>query len=406
MYNYMKKHLVILCDGMADYENENGLTPMKEAKKPFMDMLAKYGEVGLCQTVPEGMKPGSDVANLSVIGYDPLVCYTGRSPLEALSIGIDMKDDDVSYRANLVTLSNEEDFEEKTMVDYSSGEISTAEAKELIGYLKHILDEEDRTLYAGVSYRHCLVKNNAEEGAILTPPHDITGKKIKNYLPKGKNSNELIGLTMRSYELLKNHPINLKRIAKGQNPASALWTWGEGRKPALESMQEKYTVNGAMISAVDLLKGIAIGAKMDSIDVEGATGNLHTNFDGKAQAGIEALKTHDYVYIHLEAPDECGHQGDYNGKVRSLEIIDEKIIAPLYNFLQESEWDYNILICPDHATPIVKMTHVSDPVPYLLYEKQRNVTSKIEQFNEESAKNTGVLLEKGTDLMKKLLGLY
>ena len=399
----MKKHLVILCDGMADYDNENGLTPMKQAKKPCMDMLAKHGEVGLCQTVPLGMKPGSDVANLSVIGYDPLVCYTGRSPLEALSIGIDMKSDDVSYRANLVTLSDDEIFEEKTMVDYSSGEISTAESKELIGYLKQILDEEGRTLYAGVSYRHCLVKNHAKEGAILIPPHDITGKKIKDYLPKGENSKELIALIKRSYELLKNHPINLKRIAQGKNPASALWTWGEGRKPALESMQKKYGVNGAMISAVDLLKGIAIGAKMDSIDVDGATGNLHTNFDGKMQAGKEALKTYDYVYIHLEAPDECGHQGDYDGKVRSLEIIDEKIIAPLYEFLESSDWDYNILICPDHATPISKMTHVSDPVPYLLYEKHGNVSSKIEQFNEDTAKNTGVFLSKGTDLMNKLL---
>ena len=399
----MKKHLVILCDGMADYDNENGLTPMKQAKKPCMDMLAKHGEVGLCQTVPLGMKPGSDVANLSVIGYDPLVCYTGRSPLEALSIGIDMKSDDVSYRANLVTLSDDEIFEEKTMVDYSSGEISTAESKELIGYLKQILDEEGRTLYAGVSYRPCLVKNHAKEGAILIPPHDITGKKIKDYLPKGENSKELIALIKRSYELLKNHPINLKRIAQGKNPASALWTWGEGRKPALESMQKKYGVNGAMISAVDLLKGIAIGAKMDSIDVDGATGNLHTNFDGKMQAGKEALKTYDYVYIHLEAPDECGHQGDYDGKVRSLEIIDEKIIAPLYEFLESSDWDYNILICPDHATPISKMTHVSDPVPYLLYEKHGNVSSKIEQFNEDTAKNTGVFLSKGTDLMNKLL---
>ena len=399
----MKKHLVILCDGMADYDNENGLTPMKQAKKPCMDMLAKHGEVGLCQTVPLGMKPGSDVANLSVIGYDPLVCYTGRSPLEALSIGIDMKSDDVSYRANLVTLSDDEIFEEKTMVDYSSGEISTAESKELIGYLKQILDEEGRTLYAGVSYRHCLVKNHAKEGAILIPPHDITGKKIKDYLPKGENSKELIALIKRSYELLKNHPINLKRIAQGKNPASALWTWGEGRKPALESMQKKYGVNGAMISAVDLLKGIAIGAKMDSIDVDGATGNLHTNFDGKMQAGKEALKTYDYVYIHLEAPDECGHQGDYDGKVRSLEIIDEKIIAPLYEFLESSDWDYNILICPDHATPISKMTHVSDPVPYLLYEKHGNVSSNIEQFNEDTAKNTGVFLSKGTDLMNKLL---
>lgn len=388
---------------MADYDNENGLTPMKQAKKPCMDMLAKHGEVGLCQTVPLGMKPGSDVANLSVIGYDPLVCYTGRSPLEALSIGIDMKSDDVSYRANLVTLSDDEIFEEKTMVDYSSGEISTAESKELIGYLKQILDEEGRTLYAGVSYRHCLVKNHAKEGAILIPPHDITGKKIKDYLPKGENSKELIALIKRSYELLKNHPINLKRIAQGKNPASALWTWGEGRKPALESMQKKYGVNGAMISAVDLLKGIAIGAKMDSIDVDGATGNLHTNFDGKMQAGKEALKTYDYVYIHLEAPDECGHQGDYDGKVRSLEIIDEKIIAPLYEFLESSDWDYNILICPDHATPISKMTHVSDPVPYLLYEKHGNVSSKIEQFNEDTAKNTGVFLSKGTDLMNKLL---
>ncbi|MBO5223751.1 MAG: cofactor-independent phosphoglycerate mutase [Clostridia bacterium] len=401
----MKKHIVILCDGMADYNNAENRTPMKDAKKPMMDYLAFNGEVGLCRTVPTGMKPGSDVANLSVMGYEPEKYYTGRSPLEALSIGVKMEKTDISYRANLVTLSEEEDYENKTMMDYSSGEITTQEASQLISYLKQFFNEGDLMLYSGISYRHCLLRKNGNTGAILTPPHDISDKKITEYLPKGEYKDEMLAIMKRSYELLSNHPINRKRKAQGLNPANSLWFWGEGRKPALDSFEAKYGVKGAVISAVDLIKGIGIGANMTSIDVEGATGTIKTNFEGKANAAISALKNHDYVYVHLEAPDECGHQGNYKEKVESLELIDEKIITPIVKHLKENNIKFNILICPDHATPISLKTHVSDPVPYLIYDSEKKRGCGVKTFDEDSVKTTRCFLENGSDLIKKLLNI-
>ena len=399
----MKKHIVILCDGMADYNTADNRTPMKDANKPFMDMLAQKGEVGLCRTVPFGMKPGSDVANLSVMGYDPAVYYTGRSPLEALSIGVKMNEEDVSYRANLVTLSDEKNYEDKTMVDYSSGEITTEEASQLIGYLRQFFNDNELQLFAGVSYRHCLLRKNANEGAILTPPHDISDKKIAEYLPKGEYAQNMLDIMKRSYELLNDHPINRKRKAQGLNPANSLWFWGEGRKPVLDSFQSKFGVKGAVISAVDLIKGIGIAANMTSIDVEGATGTIKTNFEGKAKATIDALKTHDYVYLHLEAPDECGHQGNYEEKVLSLELIDSKIIKPIIEHLNSNNIKYNVLICPDHATPIKHKTHVSDPIPFLVYDSEKKQGYGIERFDEDSVKKTKNFVESGFMLINKLL---
>lgn len=401
----MKKHIVILCDGMADYNNEQNRTPMKDARKPMMDALGCAGEVGLCRTVPLGMKPGSDVANLSVMGYDPAVYYTGRSPLEALSIGVKMDKEDVSYRANLVTLSDEENYADKTMVDYSSSEITTNEASQLIAYLKQFFNDDELSLFAGVSYRHCLLRKNGKTGAILTPPHDISDKKIAEYLPDGEYKNEMRAIMERSYELLKDHPINRKRKAQGLNPANSLWFWGEGRKPALDSFELKYGVKGAVISAVDLLKGIAIGANMTSIDVKGATGTIKTNFDGKAKAAIDALKTHDYLYVHLEAPDECGHQGNYKEKVESIELIDEKIITPIVKHLNDNNIKFNILICPDHATPVSLKTHVADPVPYLIYDSEKKRGCGVKTFDEDSVKTTRAFLESGSELIKKLLNI-
>ena len=399
----MKKHIVILCDGMADYKTEDGRTPMKDANKPTMDYLAKNGEVGLCRTVPNGMKPGSDVANLSVMGYDPAIYYTGRSPLEALSIGVKMDETDVSYRANLVCLSDEENYEDKTMVDYSAGEISTEEAKQLIAFLRQFFNDDELELTAGISYRHCLLRRNANTGAILTPPHDISDKVIGEYLPKGEYAKDMLAIMERSYELLHDHPINRIRKANGKKPANSLWFWGEGRKPILDSFESKYGVKGAVISAVDLIKGIGIASNMTSIDVEGATGTIKTNFEGKAQAAIDALKKHDYVYIHLEAPDECGHQGNYEEKVLSLELIDQKIIKPIVEHLESKKFKYNVLICPDHATPVSLKTHVSDPVPYLVYDSEKEQTSPIERFDEENAKKCRHFVESGCMLIRKLL---
>ena len=399
----MKKYIVILFDGMADYPDQNGNTPMKQAKKPTTDYLATHGEVGLVQTVPAGMKPGSDVANLSAMGYDPKKYYTGRSPLEALSMGVKMNPEDVSYRCNVVTLSGEEPYEEQTMVDYSSGEITTPEAKEIIEFLaKNLTLPSGLELYPGVSYRHCLLRRAGETGMDLTPPHDITDKKITEYLPKGKYADEMLDIMKQSKALLKDHPVNLSRTKRGLNPVTSVWFWGEGRKPLLDEFYSLRGLKGAVISAVDLIKGIGIGAGMQSIDVEGATGTLSSNFDGKAQAGIEALKENDFLYVHLEAPDECGHQGDYNGKVRAIELIDEKIVTPIVKYLKNNEIDFKIAILPDHATPIVKKTHVSDPVPYLIYDSQNEIDGVA--LTEENATSTKNTLPSGVALVEKLLG--
>ncbi len=400
------KYVVILGDGMADYRQPslNGKTPLMLANKPFIDKLAPLAEVGLCRTVPCGMKPGSDVANLSVLGYDPHECYTGRSPLEAASIGLDLKDTDVTARANLVTVSNEEDYQDKTMIDYSAGEISTAEAKELIEFLAEKINSDKYSLHAGISYRHCLVMANGVVAGDLTPPHDITGKPIKEHLPTTDAGKRLLEIQKLSHELLKNHPVNLKRIAQGKNPANSLWFWGEGTKPALENFERRFGLKGAIISAVDLLKGIGKLAGMRVIEVEGATGNYDTNFIGKAKACVDALKDGlDFVYVHMEAPDECGHHGDVKNKIFSIGEIDNKVVKYVVEELEKTGEDYSILIAPDHPTPISIKTHCSDPVPYLIYRKGKNLGNGANAYDEENAENTGLFVENGVELMKKFL---
>ena len=399
------KYAVILGDGMADYPQEflGGKTPLDLAKKPFTDGLTKVSEVGLCRTVADGLKPGSDVANLSVLGYDPKVCYTGRSPLEAASIGIELKDTDVTARANLVCLSDEENFEDKTMIDYSAGEITTAEAKILIEYLAKHLNNEKYRLFSGISYSHCLVIDNGKIAGDLTPPHDITGKPVKGHLPTSETGKEYLSLMERSAALLKDHPVNLERIKQGKRPANSLWFWGEGTKPALQSFTERYGITGAMISAVDLLKGIGKLTGMRVIEVEGATGNYDTNFKGKAEAALDALKTEDFVYVHMEAPDECGHHGDAEHKIYSIEQIDG-VVKTVYDGLKERGEDFSILIMPDHPTPLNVMTHVSDPVPYVLYNSKKTLNSGAEKYCEKDAEKTGIFTDSGVSLMKKFLG--
>lgn len=400
------KYFVMLCDGMADEKNEqlNYSTPMALANKPTMDFLAKNGEVGLLKTIQDGMKPGSDVANLAVLGYDAKDSYTGRSPLEAASIGINLKDADVTFRTNLVTLSNEDCYKNKIMIDYCSDDISTQEARVLIEYLQENIGDNEFSFYSGVSYRHCLVWNNGEcIHNLLTPPHDISDRKITEYLPKGIYSEKLLPLMEKSYELLKNHPVNLKRIQNGKKPANSIWFWGEGTKPSLKDFKTKNGVNGSMISAVDLLKGIAIIANMKSVDVDGATGYIDTNFDGKAQAAIKEFKNgQDLVYVHCEAPDECGHRGEIKNKIKSIELIDEKVLSPVYYYLKENE-DFRILVCPDHPTPLSIKTHSSTPVPYLIFDSTKSVDSKIDNFNEETAKKSGNFIEPGFLIMDRLL---
>ena len=400
------KYLVVLCDGMADTPSQylNGATPMEKAYKPNMDALAKISEVGLCRTVAKGLKPGSDVANLSVLGYDPAVCYTGRSPLEAASIGVDMKETDVALRCNTVTLSDEENYEDKTMVDYCAGDISTEEAAEIIKTIEEKLGNEIYKFYSGVSYRHCLiVDNGTTELGNMTPPHDISGRVVGEYLSKAETAAPLIDLMKKSYDILKDHPVNKKRVAKGKNPANSIWLWGEGRKPALEDFKEKNGVSGAIVSAVDLLKGIGICANMQTPEVSGATGYLDTNFEGKAAAGIQAFDNGaDLVYIHLEAPDECGHRCEPDNKVKAIEIIDEKILGVMKNYLDNSGEDYRILICPDHPTPLLIKTHSSDPVPYLIFDSRKTL-SGVDCFTEKNAASTGVFIEHGPSIMDKLL---
>lgn len=400
------KYVVILGDGMADYRQSflGDKTPLMLANKPFIDSLAKKSEAGLCQTVPCSLKPGSDVANLSVLGYNPLECYSGRSPLEAASIGIDLKETDITARANLVTVSGEANYEDKIMIDYSAGEISTKEATELINYLASHLNNEKYTLYAGISYRHCMVIDKGSLMGDLTPPHDITGKPVKGHLPTSDGGKELLDIMKKSYELLKDHPINKKRIAEGKNPANSLWFWGDGTKPNLQSFYDKFALKGGIISAVDLLKGIGKLAKMQVIEVEGATGNYDTNFVGKANACVKALSDGlDFVYLHMEAPDECGHHGDAKNKIYSIEQIDN-VVKIIYNGLKELGEDFAFLILPDHPTPLSIMTHCSDPVPYILYSTKKSVDG-VDAYDEENASKTGIFEKEGYKLIKKLFSI-
>lgn len=360
------KYALILGDGMADYPIPalNGKTPLAVADKPYMNLLAETGEIGLVKTVPDGYKPGSDVANLGALGYDATKCYTGRSPLEALSIGIDMKSDDVAVRTNLVTLGDEADFADKTMVDYSAGEITTDEARELIEFLQEKLGNDKYSFHAGVSYRHCLIIAHGSVNMQLTPPHDISGKKIGAYLPAGDGSGELAELIRRSNELLSSHPVNLARKAAGKNPANSIWFWGQGTRPALENFRERYGLSGGMVSAVDLLKGIAIGAGMKSVDVEGATGTLSTNFEGKAKAATELLDNGcDFVFVHLEAPDECGHQGDLEGKIKAIELVDKRYSDPFTNTSKRRERISRLWLCPTTSRPFPFSPTRANPCP-------------------------------------------
>lgn len=396
------KYIVLLVDGMADYpiESLGNKTPLEVVSIPYINRMAQMGEVGMVQTIPQGMSPGSDTANLSVMGYAPEVYHTGRSPLEAASMGVHMEETDVTFRCNIVTVSDEANYCDKTMIDHSAGEITTEEARELIEYLKPHLENDFLKLYPGVSYRHLLVWDKGPEDFTLVPPHDILDQPIAAHLPKGSGGAVIQALMEKSHKLLKDHPVNLKRIEKGLRPANSAWIWGEGKKPRLDSFEEKYGIAGAVISAVDLINGIGVCAGLEPMVVPGATGTLHTNFEGKAKAAVSVLKDgKDFVYVHLEAPDECGHQGDLNGKIKSMEIIDEKVAGYIIDEMNAWGVDYRFLVLPDHRTPIARRTHTSEPVPYVLYDSTKELGKPEQAFTEASGEAAGNYFDSGHRLM-------
>ncbi len=396
------KYIVILGDGMADRPIEalGNETPLAYAKTPMMDELAAKGEIGMVHTVPDGMSPGSDTANLSVLGYNPRKYYSGRSPLEALSIGVPMKDTDIALRCNLVTLSEEEDrYEDRTMIDHSSSEISTEDAAVLLEAVRKELETDEFKFYVGTSYRHLLIWDKGEVVS-LAQPHDILEQKITDKLPENKALYEMM---KKSYDILVNHPINIERKKQGLHPANSCWFWGAGTKPSLSSFEEKTGKKGAMISAVDLLKGIAVGSSMKVITVDGANGGLHTNYEGKAQAAVDVLtdKGYDFVYVHLEAPDEMGHQGSVERKVQAIENLDARIIRPIVEGLRAKGEDFRMVILPDHPTPICIRTHSSDSVPYLLYDSTKEQANTW-KYNEVEAEKTDNFVAEGYTLIDHL----
>lgn len=397
------KYIILLSDGMAGrpLSELSGRTTLEAAHTPVMDTLAKVSEIGMTSMVPKGMAPGSDTANLAVMGYDPKKYYTGRSPLEALSIGVDMADSDISFRCNLVTLSEEGDaYEERTILDHSSDEISTQEAEVLLSAVKERLVKEGYQFYTGTSYRHLLIWKGGRV-LELTPPHDILTKKIGSYLPKDPVLREMME---KSYEILEHHPINENRRKSGLKPANSLWFWGAGTKPALTSFEERTGKKGVMISAVDLLKGIAIGAGMDCVCVEGANGGLHTNYKGKALAAVQALTEdgYDFAYIHVEAPDEMGHQGSAAHKIEAIEHVDKEVLGTVAEKLNQAGEDYRLLLLPDHPTPIEVRTHTGDPVPYLLYDSTKEQDGLV-AYNEKTAETSGRYEKDGYRLIGHLL---
>lgn len=397
------KYIVVLGDGMADEPLEvlGNKTPLLAANTPQLDQLAKLSELGIAYTIPEGMKPGSDTANLAVLGYNPKLYYSGRSPLEALSIGVDMKDTDIALRCNIVTLSEEEvPYEQRTILDHSSGEISTEDAAVLLSAVRKELENDIYKFYVGTSYRHLTIWDHGEV-IELAQPHDILGRVIGDFLPKNSAFREMM---RKSYDILNNHPINIARKEKGLNKANSIWFWGAGTKPALTSFEEKTKKKGAMISAVDLLKGIAVGAGMKVIEVPGADGTLHTNYEGKAMAAVKVLleEDYDFVYLHVEAPDEMGHQGNVKNKVQSIEYLDQRVIKPVVDEMRKAGVDYRMLIMPDHPTPIRCRTHTSNPVPYLLYDSTAEKNNNW-LYNEEEGEMSGNVVREGYTLIDKLL---
>ena len=396
------KYIVVLGDGMSDEPIAalGGRTPLEAASTPTMDLLASGGEMGMVQNVPLGMSPGSEIANLSVMGYNPLTDFTGRSPLEALSVGVEMEPDDVIFRCNVVTLTEEEPYAEKTIVDHSSGEISTKDADILMDAIREAFNDETFQFYTGTSYRHIMVWKGGKV-VPLEPPHDHLTQVAGPYLPKEE---VLYNFMEKSFDILNNHPLNLARAAAGKNKANSLWYWGAGTKPSLQNFTEKTGLTGAMISAVDLLKGIAVGADMKIMEVEGATGSIDTNWEGKAQAAIDALLTEgcDFAYIHVEAPDEMAHQGLTEEKVKSIEYLDSRIVAPVVNAMEEAGEDYRILLLPDHPNLLRLRTHTPDPVPYVLFDSTRQ-QKKVARYSESEAVATGNFEPQGHKLMERFL---
>jgi 2,3-bisphosphoglycerate-independent phosphoglycerate mutase len=425
------KYLIVVPDGSADRPSpaHGGMTPLEEARIPHINFLAERGEVGFVRTIPDGIAPGSDAANLAVMGYDPANDLTGRSPLEAVSMGIDMAPDDVAFRTNLVTLKGDEGaaYEDLVIVDHSSGDITNEESEVLVKFIDENIgsgnpENADRLkFYPGVSYRHALLVTPGEptesgigdvsvesDGYELTPPHDILEKRIGDYLPKGEGSPYLVNLMKQSYELLKNHPINISRKERGLNPASSIWVWGQGKKPDLASFNSKFGIDGSVISAVDLIKGIGLCAGLTAIDVEGATGLINTNFKGKADAAISAFEAgKDFVYVHVEAPDECSHQGNRSEKIEAIEAIDQKVVAPISKYLAESGDDYKILVVPDHRTPVEIRTHSAEPVPYVLFDSTKEdlieSPDSSKAFSEKSAES-GRSFGSGSELAEYFFG--
>jgi 2,3-bisphosphoglycerate-independent phosphoglycerate mutase len=395
------KYIIVLGDGMSDEPilELGNKTPLMVADTPSIDALAKKSQVGIVHTIPKGMKPGSDTANLSVLGYDPSIYYSGRSPLEALSIGVDMKDTDIAIRCNLVTLSEGGAYQDKTIIDHSSGEISTEDAAVLMEAIKKEFDNEVYKYYVGTSYRHLTIWEHGEV-TYLAQPHDILGKTIGEYLPKEPALRQMM---IKSYDIINNHPLNLERSKKGLNKANSIWFWGAGTKPALSSFEEKNHKKGAMISAVDLLKGIAVGAGMKVVEVTGANGTLHTNYEGKAEAALRVLleENYDFAYIHIEAPDEMGHQGSITNKIKAIEYLDQRVIKPIIEGMDKSGEHYRMLIMPDHPTPIHCRTHTDDPVPYLLYDNKVDKENSY-QYNEIEAKKSGLVILEGHTIIDSL----
>ena len=399
------KYFVLVCDGMADRKiKELGdRTPMEAAKKPIMDMLAAKSVCGTVSNVPEGMVPESDTANLAILSYDPKIYSKGRSPLEAMSMGLDMKLSDTAYRCNVVTLSDDEEYDNKIMIDHSADEISTAEADELIKTLEEKLGNDDRHFYTGVSYRHCLLWKDGIERYNFMRPHDILGRCISEYLPKDTDGKPFYDLMRASYDILKDHPVNIARRKAGKRVANSAWFWSPGKKPALPSFEEKWGLKGAIISAVDLIKGIGICAKMTSIDVDGATGNVHTNYDGKADAAIGAFKDgYDFVFVHVEGPDECGHRAEIENKVIAIEKIDGIILNKVYEYLKNCGDDFKILVLPDHPTPIEIRTHSMEPVPFFIY-SSNDETDGVTVFTEKNAEEKGLYYPDGSQLLSHII---
>lgn len=395
------KYLILITDGAGDEPMEviGGKTPLEAAHLKYINSMAALGTVGLVKTIPEGMDPGSDTANLSVMGYDPKVFHTGRSPLEAVSMGIDMSDSDVAFRCNLVTLKGSGEYEELIIEDHSAGDITTEEAKELIEAVNKAFETEHIKFYPGFSYRHAMIVHEGGLDYRLTPPHDVLGKKTGDHLPKGRGSESIRDMMIASYRFLSEHPVNLARVKKGLNPANSIWIWGQGKKPKLTPIFEKYQVKGVTISAVDLIKGIGLCAGMKAVAVEGATGTIHTNYEGKAEAAIRSFRNgNDFVFLHLEGPDECSHQGDLAGKIKCLELIDEKIAGPVTEYLKSTGEGFKFLVLPDHQTPIRIRTHRGEAVPFVLYDSTESKEKDTRRVYGETSGSRGLLFKNGFEL--------